>query len=906
VLRFHQSESASDAKSYYAKADYYLEGGQETIGEWGGCAAVLLGLKGQVDRSSFERLCDNLHPLTSEQLTARTRSDRTVGNDITFDCPKSVSLLYELTQDERIRDAFRSSVQETMRELEADAKTRVRKGGADSDRTSGNLVWASFYHSCSRPVDAASAPDMNMHAHCFTFNSTWDPEEKQWKAVQFRDLRRDAPYWEAAFQQRLAVRMEELGFDVTRKGRYFELHGVPSSVLGKFSRRTQLIEEEARARGITDPEEKGQLGAKTRQKKAKELSLEQLRAEWVSRLTKPEFDVLADVKERAEEREARPGRSHRVNVREALAHAADHCFERRSSVPARELVAEALRYGVGAFRVEDAWKHLETDGRFTAEVDGRLLVASRDVLAEEQRMVALASQGRASVPAINPEHVIQDHRLNVGQRSVVHELLGSRDRVTMVVGDAGVGKTTALKEAVSGANAAGVKVLALAPSADASRGTLRSEGFANAETVARFLVDRKLQEQVRGQVVMVDEAAQLGTKDTAKLLTIARDMDARVWLVGDDKQHKSVARGETFALLQEKAGLKPTRITEVMRQRGEYRKAVELIRDRPRAGFDRLCELGWVQEVPTEERYQRLAADYAEATRPAKAGSKEVTALIIAPTHAEGSRVTTEVRKRLRSDGRLGEEREFERLVPMHLTEAQRRDPTNYRPGDVLQYEQHAPGHQRGSRFVVQDGEELPLAQASRFQVYRPEVLRVATGERLRLTHNGTTRDSHRVNNGEVLTVRGFTPTGDIIDQRGWVVPREFGHLSHGYVTTSVSAQSRTVDRVMVAMGTQSLPAVSREQLYVTISRGRDWAKIYTDDRDALRQAVGRTDERVSATEVAARRRGHQDRWRQQHRHVLFLQRRVANERPRQQPVIDRPREQVAELGVKKERIHER
>ena len=296
---------------------------------------------------------------------------------------------------------------------------------------------------------------------------------------------------------------------------------------------------------------------------------------------------------------------------------------------ARELVSEALRYGVGAFSVEDAWRHLEADGRFTAEVGGRLDGGQSGRVGRGEAAGAdRASGARASVPAINPDYVIQDHKLNVGQRAAVHELLGSRDRVTMVIGDAGVGKTTALKEAVRGANAAGVKVLALAPSAEASRGTLRGEGFTDAETVARFLVDRKLQEQVRGQVVMVDEAAQLGTKDTAKLLTIARDQGARVWLVGDDKQHKSVARGETFALLQKKAGLKPTRITQVMRQRGEYRKAVELIRDRPRAGFDRLSELGWVQEASRpRSRYQvppTLRITTSEATRPAKSRIERV------------------------------------------------------------------------------------------------------------------------------------------------------------------------------------------------------------------------------------------------------------------------------------------
>ena len=366
-----------------------------------------------------------------------------------------------------------------------------------------------------------------------------------------------------------------------------------------------------------------------------------------------------------------------------------------------------------------------------------------------------------------------------------------------------------------------------------------------------------------------------------------------------------MARGEPFSLLQEKAGLQPMRITEVMRQQGEYRSAVELVRDQPRAGFDRLCDLGWVHEVPTAERYQHLAADYIEATRPTKPGAKEVTALIIAPTHAEGARVTAEVRDRLRAEDRLGEEREFQRLVPLHLTEAQRRDPRNYQPGDVLQYEQNAPEHRRGSRLVVRDGEELPLTQAERFQVYRPEALHVASGDRLRLTHNGMTKDGHRLNNGEILTVRGFSASGDIVDQRGWAVPRAFGHISHGYVTTSVSAQSRTVDRVLVAMGKESLPAVSREQLYVSLSRGRDGAKIYTDDRDALRRAVGRSDERVSATEVAARRRGRQDRWRQQ-RQVMFLQRQVANEQVRPQPVVDKSREAVAQQSVNREQTHER
>src|SRR5271170_4497746 len=150
MIRIMQQNSASGAKSYYATADYYSEG-QEIIGCWGGKGASRLGLEGRVDKVSFERLCDNLHPKTGEQLTARTRSERTVGYDFTFSVPKSVSLLYAMSGDQGIMDAFRSAVDETMREIESEMKTRVRIDRQDSNRTTANMVWAEFIHTTSRP-----------------------------------------------------------------------------------------------------------------------------------------------------------------------------------------------------------------------------------------------------------------------------------------------------------------------------------------------------------------------------------------------------------------------------------------------------------------------------------------------------------------------------------------------------------------------------------------------------------------------------------------------------------------------------------------------------------------------------------------------------------------------------------
>ena len=73
-----------------------------------------------------------------------------------------------------------------------------------------------------------------------------------------------------------------------------------------------------------------------------------------------------------------------------------------------------------------------------------------------------------------------------------------------------------------------------------------------------------------------------------------------------------------------------------------------------------------------------------------------------------------------------------------------------------------------------------------------------------------------------------------------------------GFYTTSYSGQSKTVDRVLVSAGTDALRATYLEQFLVAMSRGREGVRVYTDDKDALRERIDHSGQRGSATELLA------------------------------------------------------
>jgi conjugative relaxase-like TrwC/TraI family protein len=856
-----------------------------TPGELLGKGFDRLDITGKSPTDVMRCLAYNLDPATGKLLRPHAKEGDRVGMDFTFNSPKSVGLAREVggennAGDPRVEAAHREAVAYAMGLVEADMQTRVRAGGANENRATGTMFAYRVTHRDTRINADDQMPDMSLHDHVFVMNLTYDPVEEKFKAAEVGQIKHDAPYYEAAYMNRLAGNLKALGYGVERKGKAFEIAGIDRPLIEKFSRRSKYIGEVAAKLNIANPRAKAKLGATTRLGKTKE-TVEDLQAYYVSRLTDDEKRDLSSLG-------GRPGKE--TTTEAAVAYAIGHMFERSSVVDEKRLYETALRHGIGSVTVDGVEAEARRQGLLVKGGEA----TTRGVLAEEAKVIAFAREGRgtcralgmvagpdmvrtlpargstldersklAETATLSPDHqaevearggetkhlasqkaAVPTSKLSPEQAVMVNHILTSTDRLILVVGDAGTGKTFAVKSAFAHIDR---PIEILAPGAEASRGVLRRDGFSSADTVTSFLNSDRRQQAVKGGVIWVDEAGQLPIRDLSRLVDIAKAQGARIVLQGDPKQHRSVARdGNMMRVLETHAGLPVAKLKDIKRQRGEYKAAVSLLSKGEMAeGFDAIEKLGWVRTV---EDNAPLVDDYMAALD----AKKEV--LAVAPTHAEAGEVTDAIRARLKLRGEVsGEERVYDTLRPLHWSEAERGDLERYTGEEVLCFHRNGGTFKAGDRIAIADFKVgMRLGPPSTFAVYGHQQLALAKGDRIRVTANGHTADKkHELSNGAQYTVAGFEKDGKIRLTNGWFISPGFKHISHGYVTTSHASQGKTVDVVLIAMGSESLPAISAEQFYVSVSRGREKATIYTDvPADTLRIAVQRADARKSATEL--------------------------------------------------------
>ena len=456
-----------------------------------------------------------------------------------------------------------------------------------------------FEHSTARLVPGEKVPDCHLHTHAVCIN-TGITEDGRSATLDSREILRHKMAAGVLYRAELFRQIESrLGLEAVRGEKFCELQGVPKDLIEEFSKRRRAIEEELATRGITSyGRATDDVALKTRTTKPN-VDRAKFLEEW--RLVGQEHGFAANDEYFREALASPPTRNVSTLVEEAVQNAAATITAGQSHFAEREFIralgdeledkgvgAEAILTGAKAFmRTRDVVPVGEVKGerRFTTR---EMLELERKMLAEAGDLARRAHRvQRRSVDAVLRQEKFQTIR-GEQRAALVHATQGRA--VAIVRGVAGSGKTYMLEAARRAWEAEGLCVTGAALSANAAK-TLETESGIRSSSIAKLLYD--LDHGNRGltssTVLVIDEAAMVGTRQMARLVSLVREEGAKLVLVGDDRQLQAIEAGAPFASMRKRFGAAEMR--EIQRQKEKWaRDAVhQFSRGDSKAALRELC-----------------------------------------------------------------------------------------------------------------------------------------------------------------------------------------------------------------------------------------------------------------------------------------------------------------------------
>jgi conjugative relaxase-like TrwC/TraI family protein len=478
--------------------------------------------------------------------------------------------------------------------------------------------------------------------------------------------------------------------------------------------------------------------------------------------------------------------------------------------------------------------------RFTSDA---VLDAEHDLLTAAHTPVASGFvTGAAADTAMAAVAAESGRELNDGQAVIVRHLLCSGQLVSVAVGPAGAGKTTAMQAVTTAWTGDGRQVLALAPSAAAAR-VLGADVGAPAQTIAKLLTTERHRNQegqasqvLPGAMLLVDEAGMTATADLAALVELAREQGAVLRLVGDPYQLAAVESGGALRLLARDTGA--PELTDIVRftDPGEAAAGLAIRGGEAEAAWAFYADHDRVHTgTATELREHVLAAHTTDTT----AGR---TSLMLAATTADVTALNTAAHA----------QRVLTGAVDPTSTGVRLRDGLGAHAGDTVVTRRN------DTALRVQGGDRggSPVA-------------------------NGDLWHIRQVHDDGSLTLSGITHRGTL------VVPADYttAHVELGYAATVHRAQGMTTDTAHLLTD----DTLTRAGVYVGLTRGREANHLYlatdtdpttapdstveahhhpgglsqdtpvVDPREVFDRIIARTDDNLAATDVLAVELDHAD-----------------------------------------------
>ena len=914
--------SAAGAANYFAKDDYYTGEHSSEATEWGGKGAEALGLSGEISKQAFEKLLNGKLPDGTE---VNQSANRRAGIDLTFSMPKSASIMAYVAGDTRILTAHMAAVKSTMAWVErtmAETRDYSRNRNGEPVRT-GNLVYALFQHDTSRKLDPQG------HIHVVVASLTRNAQGA-WRALRNSEIWSKNSTIGSAYHAAFREQLSELGYETRLTGKHgqFEIAGVSKEVIQEFSQRRQEILDKAAEVGISTPKGQDRIVVNTRDAKLDVEDRGKLRAEWAERAERVKFngkEILQKAMSRSGGPSEQPiGLASKLNLiiqnterliddyvrtsdalttsglarlpltpsklrtEMAVASAIRIHGQRQAAFQRSDVSKTALDLGLKGgtiTKVEDRIQTLVDQQKLvmgtTTRLDGVAeLVTTPQHIAEERKLLAGIDAGRkASSPIVEASQIQErlasvptEHPLNNEQLAAATLALSTSDRIVVIQGVAGAGKTTLVQsiEAVAGQEGRKTEGLAFA---NEMVQKLKGDANIEASTVSSFVNAHikgalagqgpnfeKSKAELAGKIFVLDESSLVANEAMNNLVTIANAYKVdRLIMIGDRQQLESIDHGKAFALIQSHdpamahmpTSLRQTtpemvQVATLTREK-QFKAAFEVIKDQvhseKNAYLDKAAER-WL-ELPKEQRDQ--TALYASGRR----SRAELNDLVQKGLHSEGT---------IRGPGRT-----LTTLLPAHSTREELRYPHTYEAGLVMDVVRHRGSsgltrgryevlgtnergdvqlrNERGKVFTFDPTRIDPSDKTDSIKLYEKMETTLYEGDKIVWTDTDKNREIYNSGKAQVLRVDENTIT--VENAKGEVL--ELGHgdkmlerLGLAYAINMHQAQGMTSTHGIGVMHSSERNLVTQRLAHVMVTRVRESIEIFTNDKDSLLKAIER------------------------------------------------------------------
>jgi conjugative relaxase-like TrwC/TraI family protein len=856
VASISKPMSQGALEMYHSKDNYYSQDDGLENSEWQGQFSEHQGLEGTITAAEWKQACQG-EDLQGNELRRKQINSR-AGWDITLSASKSASLKALVHQDQTVLAAHRAAVTQTVQYIEANCiYAQVKENGILKREQTQKGQFALFEHDDNRNQEP------QLHTHIVILNQTLCKDGKS-RTLDSRELFNQKVTIGAYYDHAFAHQLQQKGYELEWTSDHtFEIKGYQKDQLEAFSSRRQAIREYLAQQNIRleqATEEQKQIAClKSRPIKIHKLNPidhEQQRERW-----QQESENLGIIHPQPRQNlqnlydlTAHPG-----SLAEVIQSALETATAYQVAVTKQTLLRDCLRHSQGHYSPIEIEQALNQSTELIATQDGR--ITTQRALTREQFILQTANTGQQTQTPLSQtetiELIAQQQNLNEDQTAGLKHIATSPDFITLLQGNAGVGKTytlSALKECLPPRQSD--RLRGLAPSAAAE--VLQSEANIQSSTLERYLLSPN--ETLKpNEVLLIDEAGMVSSQQMERLIRKAQALESRLILVGDIKQLSAVESGAPFRLLQERSELKTVAIEANVRQRVPhlFDAASLAAQHRTNEALKRLEHCNCIEEIPDPaQRNQAVVEQYLN-----REPREQAQTLILCDTNQDRRDITTHIRAAYIEQSILGSEQtQISILYPKRLDRQAIAQGYHYNVGDVIRLQR--PTQQfpdlyyrviglKDETLLLKDREgnrhEMPLHQYKEREVFDCQPLELRVGDRLRFTRNHRERNQ---TNGQPYTIEAFNPDHTIEirtkGQRYTVTPDQLLHSDYAYCRTVYSAQGWTSAEAIWAPGQNP----GQEQTYVALTRAKESLQILTLNRAALGLSAQTTQAQENAMDL--------------------------------------------------------